>query len=97
MENQSKCPFSGKHGARTIAGAQSNKDWWPKQLNLKILHQHSPLSNPLGEKFNYAEAFKKLDYAALKNDLKKLMTDSQPWWPADWGPLRRAVYSHGLA
>lgn len=100
MENQSKCPFSGKHGARTIVGAQSSKDWWPKQLNLKILRQHSSLSNPMGEKFNYAEAFKKLDYAALKNDLKKLMTDSQTWWPADWGHygglfIRMAWHSAG--
>lgn len=81
----SKCPFSGQHGARTNQGVQSNKDWWPKQLNLKILHQHSAKSNPLGEKFDYAKEFKKLDYAALKKDLKKLMTDSQDWWPADWG------------
>lgn len=81
----SKCPFSGSHGARATQGAQSNRDWWPKQLNLKILHQHSPKSNPMGEKFDYAKEFKKLDYAALKKDLKKLMTDSQDWWPADWG------------
>jgi len=72
-----KCPVA--HGPR------SNRDWWPKQLNLDVLHQHSSLSNPLGETFNYAEAFKKLDYQALKNDLRKLMTDSQEWWPADFG------------
>jgi catalase-peroxidase len=66
----SKCPFSGNHGARATQGTQSNKDWWPKQLNLKILHQHSPKSNPMGEKFDYAKEFKKLDYAALKKDLK---------------------------
>ncbi|MGE3974690.1 MAG: catalase/peroxidase HPI [Bdellovibrionales bacterium] len=100
MENQLKCPFSSNHGARTIAGAQSNKDWWPKQLNLKILHQHSTLSNPMGEKFNYAEAFKKLNYMALKNDLRNLMTNSQEWWPADWGHygglfIRMAWHSAG--
>ena len=96
----SKCPFSGNHGARATQGTQSNKDWWPKQLNLKILHQHSPKSNPMGEKFDYAKEFKKLDYAALKKDLKKLMTDSQDWWPADWGHygglfIRMAWHSAG--
>jgi catalase-peroxidase len=88
------------HGARTSAGARSNRDWWPNQLNLKILHQHSSLSNPLGEGFDYAEEFKKLDFAALKKDLHALMTDSQPWWPADYGhygPLfiRMAWHSAG--
>ncbi|HOY28997.1 MAG TPA: catalase-peroxidase, partial [Flavobacteriales bacterium] len=62
-----------------------NRDWWPNALNLGILHQHAPASNPLGEEFNYTEAFKKVDYKALKADLTKLMTDSQEWWPADWG------------
>jgi catalase-peroxidase len=81
----SKCPFSGTHGARTSQGVQSNKDWWPKQLNLKILHLHSQESNPMGAEFDYAKEFKKLNYAGLKKDLKKLMTDSQDWWPADWG------------
>lgn len=74
-----------EHGARVSKGAQSNKDWWPNQLNLKVLHQHSSKSNPLGEKFDYAKEFKKLDFTALKKDLKKLMTTSQDWWPADWG------------
>jgi catalase-peroxidase len=72
-----KCPVD--HGART------NREWWPKQLNVDLLHQHSSRSNPLGEEFDYAEEFKKLDYEALKNDLRKLMTDSQDWWPADFG------------
>lgn len=96
----SECPFSVNHGARTTQGAQSNKDWWPRQLNLKILHQHSSKSNPMGEKFDYAKEFKKLDYAGLKKDLKKLMTDSQDWWPADWGHygglfIRMAWHSAG--
>jgi catalase-peroxidase len=69
----------------TAHGGISNRDWWPNQLNLRILHQHSHLSNPMGEQFNYAEEFKKLDLGALKKDLYKLMTDSQDWWPADWG------------
>jgi len=74
-----KCPFSG--GARE----RSNRDWWPDQLDISILHQHSALSNPMGEAFDYAKEFEKLDYEALKNDLRKLMTDSQDWWPADFG------------
>ena len=76
---EGKCPFSG--GRR---GPQ-NRDWWPNQLPLELLSQHSSKSDPLGKTFNYREAFKKLDYAALKNDLRKLMTDSQSWWPADFG------------
>lgn len=100
MSNKSECPFSINHGARVTQGAQSNKDWWPKQLNLKILHQHSYKSNPLGEQFDYAKEFNKLDYNALKNDLCKLMTDSQDWWPADWGHygglfIRMAWHSAG--
>jgi catalase-peroxidase len=80
-----KCPFSGQQGGNTRHGAQSNRQWWPNQLNLGILHQHAPASNPMDEGFDYAEAFKKLDYKALKSDLRALMTDSQDWWPADWG------------
>ncbi|MGR4069151.1 catalase/peroxidase HPI [Billgrantia sp. C5P2] len=95
-----KCPVM--HGSRTKQGdtGNSNHDWWPNQLNLSILHQHSPKSNPLGEDFNYAEAFKSLDLAAVKQDLEALMTDSQEWWPADYGhygPLfiRMAWHSAG--
>jgi len=100
MSDEQKCPFAGMHGARTTAGTQSNQDWWPNQLNLKILHQHSCKSNPLGKDFNYAEEFKKLDLAALKKDLFALMTDSQDWWPADWGHygglfIRMAWHSAG--
>jgi catalase-peroxidase len=81
MANESKCPF--KHAA--AGGGTTNRDWWPNQLNLRILHQHSPLSDPMDEGFNYTEAFKKLDFAAVKQDLHALMTDSQDWWPADFG------------
>jgi catalase-peroxidase len=82
MMSEGKCPVVHRH---TAAGALSNAGWWPDQLNLKILHQHAPKSDPMGEEFNYAEEFKKLDFAALKNDLHALMTDSQDWWPADYG------------
>ena len=100
MSNESKCPLAGMHGARTTAGAQSNRDWWPKQLNLKILHQHSSKSNPMGREFNYAEGFKELDLAVVKTDLYALMTNSQDWWPADWGHygglfIRMAWHSAG--
>ena len=82
---EGKCPVM--HGAMTSNSStgQSNKDWWPDALNLNILHQHDKKSNPLGEDFNYREEFQKLDYAALKKDLNDLMTDSQDWWPADYG------------
>jgi catalase-peroxidase len=100
MPDEGKCPFSAVHGARTTAAAQSNTDWWPNRLNLKILSQHSAKSNPMDERFNYAEEFKKLDLAALKKDLYALMTDSQDWWPADWGHygglfIRMAWHSAG--
>lgn len=96
----SKCPFSESHGARAKAGLTSNSQWWPEQLNLNILHQHAPQSNPLGANFDYASRFKQLDYKALKKDLTDLMTTSQDWWPADWGhygPLfiRMAWHSAG--
>ena len=83
----SKCPFTGAGtSAKFSAGrGQTNRDFWPNSLNLKILSQHSNLTNPMDKKFNYSKEFKKLNYKALKKDLKKLMTDSQEWWPADYG------------
>jgi catalase-peroxidase len=94
-ESKDQCPV-----VHTPEGGWRNRDWWPNQLNLKVLHHHSPESNPMGEQFDYAEAFKTLDLDALKQDLLELMTDSQPWWPADfghYGPLfiRMAWHSAG--
>ena len=91
------CPVTG---ANATVGARSNQAWWPDQLNLKILHQNPPAMNPLGARFNYAKAFKSLNYAALKKDLETLMTDSQDWWPADYGHygglfIRMAWHSAG--
>ncbi len=80
-----KCPVLHGAGANTLFGGRSNRDWWPNQLNIGILHQHTPRSNPMGDSFNYAQAFEGLDYVALKKDLTALMTDSQDWWPADYG------------
>ncbi|MBD3664123.1 catalase/peroxidase HPI [Sulfitobacter sp. TSTF-M16] len=80
-----KCPVMHGRAAHVSNDLRSNKDWWPNQLNLKILHQNSPLGDPMGDDFNYAEEFKKLDLEALKKDLAALMTDSQDWWPADYG------------
>lgn len=98
----SKCPFhnGASKSNNVVSGGTKNQDWWPKQLTLNVLRQHSPLVNPMGEEFNYTEAFKSLDYDALKQDLKDLMTDSQDWWPADfghYGPLfvRMAWHSAG--
>ncbi len=85
MDSDSKCPFAGNVTKNTAAGSQDNANWWPEQLNLKILHQHSNLSDPMDEKFNYAEEFKSLDLQAVVNDITALMTDSQDWWPADYG------------
>ncbi|MEJ2105570.1 MAG: hypothetical protein P8X47_13505 [Ignavibacteriaceae bacterium] len=95
MSDNGKCPVP--HGA---GGGTKNKDWWPNQLNIGILHQHNPASNPMGPKFKYAKEFSKLDYKALKKDLYALMTDSQEWWPADWGHygglfIRMAWHSAG--
>ena len=112
MENNTgstggKCPFPHMHGttpkptaAPTNAGARSNRDWWPNQLNLKMLHQNSALSDPMGADFDYAKEFKSLDLSALKKDLHALMTDSQDWWPADFGHygpffIRMAWHSAG--
>ncbi|KAB2308338.1 catalase/peroxidase HPI [Betaproteobacteria bacterium SCN2] len=93
--SDSKCPFQHKAGSGT-----SNRDWWPNQLKLEILHQHSPQSSPMGKDFDYAEEFKRLDLAAVKDDLRALMTDSQDWWPADFGHygpffIRMAWHSAG--
>jgi catalase-peroxidase len=99
MENESKCPFTG--GANTSAGAsQPNAQWWPNQLNLKILHQNSPLSDPMDEDFDYAEEFKSLDLEAVKADIEAVMTSSKEWWPADYGHygpffIRMAWHSAG--
>ena len=98
MSNESKCPVTGR--SNTAMGTRSNRDWWPNQLNLKVLHQNSALSNPMDATFNYAEEFKSLDLEAVRQDLYALMTDSQEWWPADYGhygPLfiRMAWHSAG--
>jgi catalase-peroxidase len=95
MSTAAKCPFHHTAGSGT-----SNRDWWPKQLKVELLHQHSPKSNPMGEQFDYAQEFNSLDYAALKKDLAALMTDSQDWWPADFGHygglfIRMAWHSAG--
>ncbi len=100
MAAESKCPVTGGSHRNVAGGGTSNRDWWPNQLNLKILHQHSSLSNPMGEAFDYAKEFKTLDLDALKKDLEALMTTSQDWWPADWGHygpffIRMAWHSAG--
>ena len=93
--SESKCPF---HVATTKA--TTNKDWWPNQLNLKVLHASAPQADPLGPKFDYAKAFKSLDLKALKKDIAKVITTSQDWWPADYGSyaglfIRMAWHSAG--
>ena len=100
MNEQNKCPVMHGGIKHTTFGVRSNRDWWPKQLNLKILHQNSALSNPMGPAFNYAEAFKTVDLEELRKDLFALMTDSQEWWPADYGHygpffIRMAWHSAG--
>ncbi|PKN71552.1 MAG: catalase/peroxidase HPI [Deltaproteobacteria bacterium HGW-Deltaproteobacteria-12] len=100
MTEESKCPVTGHMRKPISGGGTSNRDWWPNQLNLKILHQHSQKSNPMGEAFDYSKEFKILDLKAIKKDLYTLMTDSQEWWPADWGHygglfIRMAWHSAG--
>jgi catalase-peroxidase len=100
MTDLGKCPFMGNAGRVTAERGTSNHDWWPNQLNLNLLHQHPAAANPLGPGFNYADEFNKLDLQALKQDLHALMTDSQDWWPADWGHygglfIRMAWHSAG--
>ena len=100
MNEQSKCPFSSAMPKHSAGQGTANQDWWPNKLNLKILRQHSALSNPMPKGFNYREAFKKLDLEAVKQDLFALMTDSQDWWPADYGHygpffIRMAWHSAG--
>ena len=85
MTTESKCPVLGGSHRHTAVGATANQHWWSNQLNLKVLHQNSPQSDPMGEAFNYAEAFKTLDLDALKQDIFALMKTSQDWWPADYG------------
>ena len=99
-KTEAQCPFHNGAPSQTAGGGTRNRDWWPNQLKLNILRQHSSLSNPMGEKFNYAEEFKTLDLKAVKNDLHRLMTDSQDWWPADFGHygpffIRMAWHSAG--
>ncbi|MEI8185798.1 MAG: catalase/peroxidase HPI [Chlorobiaceae bacterium] len=100
MSTEAKCPFTGDARTSKVTGSQSNAEWWPDQLKLNILHRHSSLSNPMSMEFNYADEFKSLDLNAVKKDLLALMTDSQDWWPADfghYGPLfvRMAWHSAG--
>lgn len=100
MSDEKRCPVTGKIGKKPASAGTSNKQWWPKQLNLGILHQHAPASNPMGRDFDYAEEFRKLDMTELKRDLQALMVDSQDWWPADWGHygglfIRMAWHSAG--
>src|SRR5436190_11612294 len=85
MSSETKCPVMNGAHRHPAAGTRTNREWWPNQLNLQILHQNAPLSNPMGEEFNYASEFKKLDLDTLKKDIIKVLTTSQDWWPADYG------------
>jgi len=98
--SESKCPFSGGAAKQSAGSGTTNKDWWPNQLKLNILRQHAAPSNPMGESFNYAAEFKSLDLDAVKKDIFALMTNSQEWWPADYGHygpffIRMAWHSAG--
>ncbi|MBC7246307.1 MAG: catalase/peroxidase HPI [Actinobacteria bacterium] len=100
MNGEGRCPVTGRGNPQASGRGMTVRDWWPDQLNLRILHQHSDKSNPMGKDFNYREEFAKLDFHALKRDLYALMTDSQDWWPADWGHygglfIRMAWHSAG--
>ncbi len=100
MDGENKCPVAGGHQDHKTVLARVNRDWWPNQLNLHVLHQHSALSDPMGEAFDYAKEFKSLDLDAVVKDLHALMTDSQDWWPADYGHygpffIRMAWHSAG--
>ena len=100
MSDEKKCPVTGRTSRQVAGGGTSNRDWWPNRLNLHILHQHSGKSNPMGEEYNYAEEFEKLDFDALKKDLYAVMTESRDWWPADYGHygglfIRMAWHSAG--
>ncbi|MFM7400657.1 MAG: catalase/peroxidase HPI, partial [Bacteroidota bacterium] len=100
VNGEAKCPFTGAVTRQTAGGGTRNRDWWPNQINLNILRQHSSLSNPMGEQFDYAAEFKSLDLAAVKKDLADVMTNSQEWWPADYGHygpfiIRMAWHSAG--
>jgi len=85
MTTETSCPFLGALGSTAASSTRSNRDWWPNQINLNILHKNSSLSNPMGDDFDYAEEFKTLDLDAVKKDIMEMMTTSQDWWPADYG------------
>ena len=100
MADETKCPVSGGMRTATAVGSAKNAEWWPNQLNLRVLHRHCPLANPMGEGFDYAKEFKSLDLKAVIEDLRALMTESQEWWPADYGSygpffIRMAWHSAG--